>query len=174
MTTPGTKDEGRTIEDQDEPLSDEQTTKYRALVARCNYLSPGQPDIAFSVKELARNIANPQRGDWLRLKRLGRYLKGQPRLQQWFEWQPSQYCICTFTDADWAGCRDTRKSTTGGVITNGKHTLKGWSKTQALIALSSGEFELYATLKASAETLGIISMMQDFGLKVAGENWGDA
>ena len=56
----------------------------------------------------------------------------------------------------------------------GGHTLKGWSKTQTLIALSSGESELYATLKASAETFGIISMMQDFGLKVAGEVWGDA
>ena len=57
----------------------------------------------------------------------------------------------------------------------GGHTIKTWSKTtQALIALSSGESELYATLKASAETLGLISMMQDFGVKVAGEVWGDA
>ena len=174
VSTPGTKEEGRTAENQDEPLNNEQATQYRALVARCNYLSPDRPDISFSVKELARSMANPRQGDWVRLKRLGRYLVGRPRLQQWFTWQPSQYCIHTYTDADWAGCRDTRKSTTGGAITFGKHTLKGWSKTQSLIALSSGESELYATLKASAETLGIISMMQDFGMKVSGEIWGDA
>ena len=48
------------------------------------------------------------------------------------------------------------------------------SKTQALIALSSGESKLYATLEASAETLGIISMLTDFGLSVTGEIWCDA
>ena len=52
--------------------------------------------------------------------------------------------------------------------------VKSWSKTQALVALSSGESELYASLKASAETLGIISMLVDFGLVMAGEVWGDA
>ena len=49
-----------------------------------------------------------------------------------------------------------------------------WSKTQALVALSSGESELYATLKASAEALGIISMLADFGMTMPGEVWGDA
>ena len=52
--------------------------------------------------------------------------------------------------------------------------VKSWSKTQALIAFSSGESEFYATLKASAETLGIISMLADFGLDMAGDIWGDA
>ena len=57
---------------------------------------------------------------------------------------------------------------------NWKPCVKGLIKTQPLIALSSGESELYATLKASAETLGIISMMKDFGLTMGGEIWGDA
>ena len=42
------------------------------------------------------------------------------------------------------------------------------------MALSSGESELYATLKAAAETLGMMSMMKDLGWQVAGEIWGDA
>ena len=56
----------------------------------------------------------------------------------------------------------------------GKHAIKSWSKTQTLIALSSGESELYAALRASAETLGIISMYKDFGLNLTGEIWGGA
>ena len=99
---------------------------------------------------------------------------GKPRLQQWFEWQESQKRVSTYTDADWAGCKETRKSTTGGVITIGKHALKGWSKTQQLVALSSRESELYATPRASAETLRVILMYKDFGLLVEGEIWGDA
>ena len=62
----------------------------------------------------------------------------------------------------------------GGDIRLGDHTIKSWSKTQALLALSTGESTLYATLKASAKTLGIISMLNDYGVKVTGEIWGDA
>ena len=59
-------------------------------------------------------------------------------------------------------------------MTLGRHVLKGWSKTQSLIALSSGESELYATLRAAAEALGIMSMMKDLGYSVKGEVWSDA
>ena len=131
-------------------------------------------DIAFNVKELARSTAMPKIGDWVRLKRFGRYLKGRPRLQQTFAWQSAQANIKTFSDADWAGCKQTRRSTIGACITVGSHTLKCWSKTQSLIALSSAESELYAAIKAPAETLGMMSMMTDFGYKLQGEVWGDA
>lgn len=97
-----------------------------------------------------------------------------PRLQQHFQWQKAPNILRTYSDAGWAGCRQTRKSTSGGCVTLGRHTLEGWSKTQSLVALSSGESELYATLKAAAETLGMISMMKDLGWNVTGEAWGDA
>ena len=54
------------------------------------------------------------------------------------------------------------------------HSLKNWSKTQSLIALSSGENEFYGALKASAEGLGIIAMVEDFGINVTGKVLGDA
>ena len=172
--TPGTKEEGQTQEDAKVPLGSQDATTYRAIVARCNYLSPGRPDIAFAVKELARQMANPTRGDWTKLKRLGRYFCGKPRLQQHYEWQGSQRTLKAYSDADWAGCKATRKSTTGGCLTIGAHVLKGWSKTQSLIALSSGESELYATLRAAAEALGVMSMLKDMGYYVSGEIWSDA
>ena len=56
----------------------------------------------------------------------------------------------------------------------GTHLLKGWSKTQTLIALSSGESELYATLKAASEGLGMMSVARDLGISLSGEVWGDA
>ena len=74
-----------------------------------------------------------------------------------------QKVVKTYSDADWAGCKQSRKSTTGGCIAIGTHIIKGWSKTQSLIALSSAESELYAILKASAETLGVMAMMKDLG-----------
>ena len=134
-------------------------------MARLNHLIPDRLDIAYAVKELARAMSKPTNGDWLRLKRLGRYIKGRPRVQQVYEWQSAQGMVITYSDADWAGCKQTRKSTTGGCITIGKHTIKGWSKTQSLVALSSGESELYAMLRAAAKTLG--SYVDDEGSKLA-------
>ena len=76
VTTPGTKDEGRVAEDNEMPLSEKDSTNYRALVARCNHLSPDRPDIAFAVKELARAMRKASRGDLQRLKRLARFSMG--------------------------------------------------------------------------------------------------
>ena len=56
----------------------------------------------------------------------------------------------------------------------GKHLIKGWSKTQTLSALSSGESELYATLKAASEGLGLLSIAADLGIQLAGKVWADA
>ena len=47
----------------------------------------------------------------------------------------------------------------------GTHTSTGWSKTQALIALSSGESELYGVIRATTESLGISTLLEDFGMK---------
>ena len=49
--------------------------------------------------------------------------------------------VRAYVDSDWAGCRKTRKSTSGGVLYLGDTPVRGWSSNQAVIALSSGEAE---------------------------------
>ena len=61
-----------------------------------------------------------------------------------FPWAPLERSLKIFTDSDHAGCLRTRKSTSGGVIVWGHAIIKTWSRTQSLIALSSGESELVA------------------------------
>ena len=92
---------------------------------------------------------------------------GAPRLIQVFEWQECPYRLHTFTDSDWAGDRETRKSTSGGAVTFGLHTLKTWATTQTVLALSNGEAELYALVKGAARSFGIMAMFADFGLEVS-------
>ena len=68
-----------------------------------------------------------------------------------------------YTDSDWAGCRATRKSTSGGVVMIGGGIIKSWSKTQGPVALSSGEAEYYSMVKGTVEGLGLQTLARDLG-----------
>ena len=68
-----------------------------------------------------------------------------------------------YTDSDWAGCRQTGKSTSGGAVTIGEHFIKAWATTQACVTLSSAVAELVAMTKATAEVMGILNMVRGFG-----------
>eukprot|EP00973_Karenia_brevis_P087564 12140734-Karenia_brevis.AAC.1 len=106
-------------------------------------------------------MSKPTVHDWARLKKLGRFFKRHPRTTTKFTWQAKEDTITIYTDANWAGDQASRKSTSGGVTRIGQHLIKSWSKTQALIALSSAESEMYACIKATAEGLGVMSMLAD-------------
>ena len=67
-------------------------------------------------------------------------------------------------DTDYAGCKKTRKSTSGGVAMIGGHMIKSWSTTQAVIALSSGEAEFYGIVKGSSIGIGLRSVLADLGV----------
>ena len=56
----------------------------------------------------------------------------------------------------------------------GNHFIKGWSKTQRLVAISSGEAELYAGIKAASETLGMVFMLADIGRVLQGHVFSDS
>ena len=84
----------------------------------------------------------PTTDDWNKVLRLGRYLARYPRVVNWYKYQNASEKVVVCTDSDWAGCRRTRRSTSGGCIHRGLHMLKFWSKTQAVVALSSAEAEI--------------------------------
>ena len=162
VSTPGVK--VRVEQEKPEPLSNDMASKYKRAAATLNYLSLDRPDISFSSKELSRKMTDPDEGDIVALKRLLRYLQGCKRLIWHFPWQEDTNKLDVLADSDWAGCTRTRRSTSGGILQRGRHLLHHWSKTQATVALSSGEAELNAALKGAAEGLflqGITSEMQE-------------
>lgn len=73
-TAPGVNDEGRTSQDNETSLNDQDATTYIAFIVTCNYLSPGRPDIAFTVEGLARGNGQTNSGGMQRTERLARYL----------------------------------------------------------------------------------------------------
>ena len=68
------------------------------------------------------------------------------------------------TDADWAGCISTRRSTSAGTIQLGGHTLKRLSSTQATVAMSSAESEYNAAVRGGATGPGMRSVARDLGI----------
>ena len=171
VVTPGVAEEKTSKEqdDDEEALSRDQCRAYRRAAARLNYMAQDRPDLAYAAKELSRAMANPKPADVTRLKRAIRYLRGAPTATLQYKWQERPSKLVTFSDSDWAGCVKTRRSTSGGVVTYGSHTVQHWSSTQATIALSSAEAELNAVVKATVETIGVIDLYGDIGEKMTGQ-----
>ena len=69
--------------------------------------------------------------------------------------------VTTFIDSDLAGCKETRKSSSAGVIQLGNHTLKADTRKQKIIAKSSADAELYAAALGASESKGIASLLKD-------------
>ena len=107
-------------------------------------------------------MAKPEVRDWERVERIAGYLKANPRLVFKYGWQ-RDLPLSAATDADWAGCLKTRKSTSGGFVCRGNHLLKAWSKSQPVVTLSTAEAELMACEKGSTELIGMNSTSEDFG-----------
>ena len=132
------------------------------------------PDIQYAVKEICKGMSNPIRGDLRRLRRHGCYLVGRPRCVWSFEFHNARGELTGYTDSDWAGCRKTAKSTSGGAILRGRHTLNTWSARQN-VTLSSGEAELVAMVKMSCEMTGMTRLASEWGevyLPTRVQRWG--
>ena len=121
--------------EDDNPLSRDDATAYRALVASANYLAQDRSDRGFAVKELCRRLANPCQSVWERLKRLGRHLLDKTRVVSSFAYQTMPESLTITVDTDHAGCLETSKSTSRGVAMIGSHCIRTWSVNQQVIAL---------------------------------------
>ena len=150
----------------DEELAGEDLVRYASVVATANLIAQDRPDVRFAVKELCREMARPTCASWRKLKKLARYLRGQPRVVQKIKLDVDGIGdeVKIIVDSDWAGCVQTRRSTNGGCIMVGDICLKAWSTTQRVVALSSGEAEYYAAVKGASKGLGFLTGCADLGI----------
>ncbi len=164
VSSPGTESSDAEEEDNAELTDKEEITKFRGVAARTNYLAQDRPDIAYAAKEVCRDMARPTRRSWIKAKRIVRYLVKRPRLINYFDFQQDVRELTVYADANWAGCKVTRKSTSGGCVLRGTHMLRSWSKTQASIAQSSAESELFGAVRGGVEALGAQTLLRDLGI----------
>ena len=152
-------------EEGDAELDGAMARKYRRIAAVVNYLALDRPDLQFAAGVLGRTAAKPTTRSWANLKKVGRYLLEHPRVV--FRYNQCNVrqalSVVVFSDSDWAGCRSSRRSVSGGVATIAGAIVKSWSNRQASVALSSAEAEFYAATRAATEAIGIRTLMAEMG-----------
>ncbi|GKB57712.1 hypothetical protein Tco_0913898 [Tanacetum coccineum] len=125
---------------------------YRSMIGSLMYLTSSRPDIMFAVCACARYQVNPKVSHLYAVKRIFRYLKGQPKLGLWYP-KDSPFDLVAYTDSDYAGVSLDRKSTTGGYQFL-RYRLISWQcKKQKVGANSTTEAEYVAASSSQLHAL---------------------
>ncbi|XP_022023493.1 uncharacterized mitochondrial protein AtMg00810-like [Helianthus annuus] len=111
---------------------------YRSLAGALQYLTFTRPDLSYAVQQICMHMHAPMNSHWQALKRIIRYLQGTTSYGLTLE-PSSSVTMTAYTDADWAGCPDTRRSTSGYCVYFGPTLLSWSSKRQPTVSRSSAE-----------------------------------
>ncbi|KAK1420567.1 hypothetical protein QVD17_22267 [Tagetes erecta] len=150
---------------RDSPLFPD-PVKYRQIVGALQYVTLSRPDITFAVNKVCQFMHSPTDNHWSAVKRILRYLRGTSDygllLQQdsgtlLHAYTDAQFnSLSAYTDADWAGCPDDRRSTGGYAIYLGSNLVSWSARKQRTVSRSSTESEY----KALADTVAELTWLQ--------------
>jgi hypothetical protein len=143
-----------------EQLNEAEARKARRAIARINFMAQDRADLAVVSRVLSQGMATPHAGICGGIKRVIRYLKQNPRCILRISIDRCRN-IEAWTDSDWADDVVSRRSCSGGFVMWLGVVLAFWSKLQSNVALSSGEAELNAAVKAMSETIGVYNLVKE-------------
>ena len=147
-------------------------TQYQSAVGSLMYaMLSTRPDLAFSVSVVSRYASNPNPSHWQAVKRIFRYIRGTPSLQLTYRGTLSK--LEGYTDADWAGDYDTRRSTSGYIFNVGSGAISWSSKRQPTVASSSCEAEYMGQTQATKEAVWLKLLLQELNTPCSIDVTGD-
>ncbi|GJT25554.1 putative ribonuclease H-like domain-containing protein [Tanacetum coccineum] len=153
---------------KDGPGKDVDLHLYRSMIGSLMYLTASRPDIMFAVCVCARHQVTPKECHLHDVKRIFRYLKGQPKLGLWYP-KDSPFNLVAYSDSNYDGDNQDRKSTIGGCQFLGKRLISWQCKKQTIVATSTTEAEYVAVASGYRKVLWIQNQLLDYGGK-PGEN----
>ncbi|GJS54255.1 putative ribonuclease H-like domain-containing protein [Tanacetum coccineum] len=139
-TTPYEAPKPKSKNEPDNPVN---VHLYRSMIGSLMYLTASRPDIMFAVSACSRNQVTPTTSNLEAVKKIFKYLKGQPKLGLWYP-RESPFVLEAYSDSDYAGANKDRKSTTGGCQFLGRRLISWQCKKQTIVATSSTEAEYVA------------------------------
>ncbi|GJT60672.1 retrovirus-related pol polyprotein from transposon TNT 1-94 [Tanacetum coccineum] len=148
--------------DLDQNGSPVDATKYRSMIGALMYLTSSRPDIVHATCLCARYQAKPTEKHLKEVKRIFRYLRGTVNTGLWYT-KDSGIELTGFSDADYAGCKDTFKSTSGGAQFLGEKLVRWSSKKQDYTALSTAKAEYVSVSTCCAQVIWMLTQLTDYG-----------
>ena len=140
------------------PVDD--ASDFRSLAGALQYLTFTRPDIAYAVQQVCLHMHDPRAPHLAALKRILRYVCGT--LDLGLLLRPSSSTdLVVYTDADWAGCPDTRKSTSSYAVFLGDNLVSWSSKRQNTVSRSNAEAEYRAVANGVAEATWLRQLLQE-------------
>ena len=137
---------------------------YQSLVGSLLYAAIAtRPDISYAVGVVAQFCGSPNQSHLTAAKRISRYLKGTAQYALSYK---KDCDIVGFSDADWAGNLDDRKSISGNLFVYGGGAISWLSKKQPVVALSTSEAEYIALSYAVQEAIWLKLLLTSFGMIV--------
>ncbi|AAD21687.1 Strong similarity to gi/3600044 T12H20.12 protease homolog from Arabidopsis thaliana BAC gb/AF080119 and is a member of the reverse transcriptase family PF/00078 [Arabidopsis thaliana] len=138
-------------------------TYFRSLAGKLQYLTITRPDIQFAVNFICQRMHSPTTSDFGLLKRILRYIKGTIGMGLPIK-RNSTLTLSAYSDSDHAGCKNTRRSTTGFCILLGSNLISWSAKRQPTVSNSSTEAEYRALTYAAREITWISFLLRDLGI----------
>ncbi|XP_023752713.1 uncharacterized mitochondrial protein AtMg00810-like [Lactuca sativa] len=140
------------------PVSD--PTLYRSLAGALQYLTFTRPDITYVVQQVCLYIHDSREPHFTAFKRILRYIRGTLDHGLQLYASPSRGLIA-YSDADWASCPFTRRSTSSYCVFMGQNLLSWSSKRQGTISRSSGKAEYQGVANAVVETCWLCNLLRE-------------
>ncbi|GJS15979.1 reverse transcriptase domain-containing protein [Tanacetum coccineum] len=137
---------------KDENAKDVDVHLYRSMTGSLMYLTSLRPDIMFVVCACARFQVIAKVSHLHAVKRIFRYLKGQPKLGLWYP-KDSPFNLEAYTNSDYAGASLDKKSTIGGCQFLGSRLILWQWKKQTVVANSTTEAEYMVTVSCYGQVL---------------------
>jgi histone deacetylase 1/2 len=145
-------------------LGDEDAFQYRSTVGALQYLTLTRPDISFAVNKVCQFLSQPTDVHWEVVKRILRYVKGTVDTGLSIR-KSASTLISVFTDADWAGCPDDRRSTGGFVVFFGPNLISWSARKQPTVSRSSTEAEYKALANGTAEAIWLQPLLKELNVR---------
>ena len=136
---------------------------YRSMIGSLLYLTTSRPDISYSVGVCAKYHANPKESYMIALKRIINYVKTTVDFGVWYS-KDTNIVLVGYSDADWIGNADDRKSTSKGCFYVGNNLVSWMSKKQNSNSLSATEAEYIAAGSCCTQLLWMQKLLHDYGI----------
>jgi hypothetical protein len=138
----------------------EDASQFRSVAGALQYLTFTRPDIAYTVQQICMHMHDPQEPHLTAMKRILHYLQGTPDFGLLL-CRSSSSDLVVYTDADWVGCPDTRRSASDYAVFLGDNLVSWSAKQQTVVSRSSAEAVYRVVANSMAEATWLRQLLHE-------------